>query len=74
MRFWVLIDGAYVGASVRGQSLHYHYHPRGTDDDALATYVTHAVEIDNVVRRRVAAGSIEPVMLREPDLRVPTSA
>lgn len=70
VRFWVLIDEGYVGASVRAQSLHYRYHSRSTDDEPMATYVAHSVEIDNAVRRRVAGGSIEPVMLRESDLPI----
>ena len=47
----------------------------GTNDiqggTALATYLANAAEIDAAVRRRVAAGSIEPVMLREHDLPLP---
>jgi hypothetical protein len=49
--------------------LHYRFNPGKQDDDALATYLANAAEIDAVVRRRVAAGSIEPVMLREHDLK-----
>jgi hypothetical protein len=35
----------------------------------ITTYAAHAAEIDAAVRRRVAAGSHEPVMLRDPDVR-----
>jgi len=70
VRFWVEIDGNFVGATVRKDSLRHRYHPQNLDDDPLATYLAHATDIDNAVRRRVAAGSIEPVMLREPDLPI----
>lgn len=69
VRFWVDIDGLAVGASVGKTALHYHFMPGKSDDQPLPTYLAHAAEIDAVVRRRVAAGSIEPVMLRESDLR-----
>ena len=70
VRFWVEIAGLPVGASVGKEALHYCYRPGRSDDEPLATYLAHAAEIETVVRRRVAAGSIEPVMLRESDLRV----
>jgi len=34
----------------------------------VAIYAAHRVEIDAAVRRRIARGSIEPVMLREADV------
>jgi hypothetical protein len=49
--------------------LHYRYRSTATDDEALDTYALHAQDIDDAVRRRVAQGSTEPVMLREFDLR-----
>ncbi len=70
VRFWVDVGGTFIGATVRKDSLRHRYHPGNLDDEPLATYLAHAAEIDDAVRRRVAAGSIEPVMLREPDLRV----
>lgn len=69
VRFWVEVAGLPVGASVGKAALHYRFNPGKQDDDALATYLANAAEIDAVVRRRVAAGSIEPVMLREHDLK-----
>jgi hypothetical protein len=69
VRFWVEVAGLPVGASVGKAALHYRFHPGRQDDDALATYLANAAEIDAVVRRRVAGGSIEPVMLREHDLK-----
>ena len=37
--------------------------------NALTTYMAHRVAIDAAVRRRIDQGSIEPVMLREADLK-----
>jgi hypothetical protein len=68
VRFWVQVDDTLVGARIGKATLHYRYHARMTDDDPLATYLQHAAEIDAAVRRRVADGSRDPVMLRDPDL------
>ncbi len=69
VRFWVLVDGEHVGASIGSTALHYRYRPEAHGEDPLETYATYASDIDAAVRRRVASGSIEPVMLREFDLR-----
>jgi hypothetical protein len=69
VRFWVLVDGQFVGSSIRREILHYRYHPTQTDDDPMVTYAANVAELHVAVRRRVAKGSIEPVMLRELDLR-----
>ncbi len=74
VRFWVVINGSPVGATVSKAALHYHFMPGRTDDQPLATYHAHAADLEAAVRRRVAAGSIEPVMLREADLRPPAGA
>ncbi|GCL61477.1 DUF1488 family protein [Pseudaquabacterium pictum] len=72
VRFWVMVDGNAVGASVSRQTLHHRFMPGRTDDDQpLATYTAHADLLHDAVRRRVATGSIEPVMLREHDLPQP---
>jgi hypothetical protein len=71
VRFWVLIGEEFIGASVGKETLHYRYRSTATDDEALDTYALHAQDIDDAVRRRVAQGSTEPVMLREFDLREP---
>lgn len=71
VRFWVQIDEQLIGASITRQTLHYRFRPLERDDDPVETYKAHATEIDAAVRRRVAKGSIEPVMLREYDLREP---
>lgn len=73
VRFWVRNDaGEFVGASVRKETLKYRYDLAiGGGADALKAYQAHREEIDAAVRRRIARGSIEPVMLREPDLAAP---
>ncbi len=69
VRFWVLTDsGSYVGATISKQTLHFRFRADLSGSDALATYTAHREEIDAAVRRRVARGSIEPVMLRESDV------
>ncbi len=72
VRFWVLADaGQQVGASISNQTLHYSFGAELSGADALATYTANRDVIDAAVRRRVAAGSIEPVMLRERDVPTP---
>ena len=68
VHFWVPIDGALVGASIRKETLHYCYRSTAVDDQPLETYQLHAQEIDAAVRRRVSSGSVEPVMVRDLDL------
>jgi len=69
VRFSVLIDGQPVGGSISEATLHYRFRPTAVAEDPLETYSAHAHEIHDAVRRRVAEGSLEPVMLREYDLR-----
>ncbi len=69
VRFWVEVDGLPIGASVGAAALHYRFEPGRQGDDAMTTYLAHSDEIHAAVRRRVALGSIEPVMLREHDLK-----
>lgn len=71
VRFWVLIDGKEVAASISRQTLHYHYCPQSRGEDHLATYNANAAQIDAVVRRRIAQGALEPVIVRDNDLRQP---
>jgi hypothetical protein len=69
VRFWVRVEGgSLVGATIGKSTLHYSLNADISGADALATYVAHQKLIDAAVRRRVAGGSIEPVMLREHDL------
>jgi hypothetical protein len=69
LRFWVAApDGAgWVGAIVRPALLHHRFQGDMGGSDALAVYQKHRPEIDAAVLRRIALGSIEPVMLREAD-------
>jgi hypothetical protein len=69
VRFWVRVDEQFVGASIGKEVLHYRYRPNVSDDDPLATYTQNAAEIDAAVRKRVAKGSREPVMLQDSDVR-----
>ena len=73
VRFWVLVNDVFIGASIGKETLHYRYKPNASDDDALTTYTQNSAEIDAAVRRRVATGSREPVMLRDPDVRAAPS-
>lgn len=70
VRFWVVVDGKPFGASVGREALHQRYRPTTLGDDPLETYTANAPDIEAAVRRRIAQGSREPVMLREYDLRV----
>jgi hypothetical protein len=70
VRFWVQVNGQFVGASIRREILHYRYHAAQTGDDPMVTYAANLTEIHDAVRRRVAKGSIEPVMLRDADIRI----
>jgi hypothetical protein len=69
VRFWVPIAGIAVGASVSRDTLHYRYAPQATGEDPLVTFRANLAGLEQAVRRRVAKGSIEPVMIREFDLR-----
>ncbi len=62
--------GIPMGAMLRKQVLHFRFGAALSGDDALKTYQHHRTEIDAAVLRRVAAGSIEPVLLREADFGV----
>ncbi len=69
VRFWVLIDGALIGASVGREALHHRFRPTTQGDDPVETFRANLADIEAAVRRRAAQGSREPVMLREYDLR-----
>lgn len=69
VRFWVLVDTTWIGAMISRRSLHHRFQPQAVDEDPMQTYLTFERDIHAAVRRRVAAGSLEPVMLREHDLR-----
>ena len=69
VRFSVQIDDQSVGASITQSTLHYRFRPTAVNEDPLDTYAANIKQIEDAVRRRVAEGSIEPVMVREFDLR-----
>jgi hypothetical protein len=70
VRFWVrTAEGSWVGAIARKQVLRFRFGAMDSGEDALKVYQDHRHEIDAAVLRRVAAGSIEPVILREADFK-----
>jgi hypothetical protein len=69
VRFWVPVNGGFIGASISRETLHHRFRPGAQGDDPMETFTTYRREITAAVERRVAQGSIEPVMLREYDLR-----
>ena len=69
VRFWVLVGAAWVGATISRRTLHHGFRPQATDEDPMETFRTFELDIHAAVRRRVTAGSLEPVMVREYDLR-----
>jgi len=72
VRFWVDSgEGPSIGASITKETLHYRFRGELSGANAVATYTAHRSEIDDAVKRRIAQGSIEPVMLREADVAAP---
>ncbi|MDE2371175.1 MAG: hypothetical protein KGN16_19560 [Burkholderiales bacterium] len=72
LRFWVLTPNReWVGASLAKAVLHYRFGGKFDGSDAAVVYAAHRSVIEAAVLKRVAAGSREPVMLREHDLPVP---
>jgi hypothetical protein len=69
VRFWVKVEHGWMGATVSRRTLHHRFRPGARDDDPLETHRSHLDELEAAVRKRVAGGSIEPVMIREFDLR-----
>jgi hypothetical protein len=74
VRFWVLVGDVSVGASVSKDALHFRFAPLSVGEDPLSTFRANLPCLEDAVRRRVASGSIEPVMLREADLRTVAEA
>jgi hypothetical protein len=73
VRFWVTVDEKMIGASVGQLALHHCFRPTAQGDDPVDTFRSHLADIEAAVRRRVAQGALEPVMLREFDLRTPSA-
>jgi hypothetical protein len=69
VRFWVVIGENVLGATIGRLALHHHYRSKMQGDHPLDTFQANRAEIEAAVRRRYAQGSLEPVMLREYDLR-----
>ncbi len=69
IRFWVPVGDTLVGASVSPLALHYSYPPQTPGEDAMETFRHNLPHLEAVVRKRLASGAREPVMLREHDLR-----
>ena len=74
VRFWVQVDGRLVCAMVSDTSLRCCLAPAEPRKAALAIFGEHLAELDEMVRRRVAAGSVEPVMLQDSDFPIDASA
>jgi hypothetical protein len=70
VRFWVLVQEASIGVAISRETLHYRFRPEATNEDPLETYKSFADLIATAVERRVAKGSIAPILLREFDLKV----
>lgn len=69
LRFWVARpDQPPIGAIVSASVLHYRFKGNLDGSDAALIYAANRHVIDEAVVRRAAAGSREPVMLRENDL------
>lgn len=69
VRFWVLTgQGSFIGATIGRETLHYLFEDERSRAEPVALYLKHHRVIDEAVLRRCAAGSLEPVMLREADL------
>src|SRR5690349_13706135 len=69
VRFWLLVEGRLKAASVSRIALHHRYRPNAHDEDPCETFRQYAHEIEAAARRRFSEGALEPVMLREYDLR-----
>jgi len=68
VRFWVrTAGGGSMGAIARKEVLHFRFQEVASGVDALQTYLENQAEIHAAVLRRIAAGSLEPVILRESD-------
>lgn len=65
---WVRTAAGFpMGAMLRKEVLHFRFGADISGVDAMTTYQHHRTEIEAAVLRRIAAGSIEPVLLRESD-------
>jgi hypothetical protein len=70
VRFWVPVDGTSVCALVSGATLRCCFAPADPGRTVLAIFGAHLAELDEMVRRKVAAGFLEPVMLHDSDFPI----
>jgi hypothetical protein len=71
LRFWVELPGRPpMGAIIGRRVLQQCFQGREDGSDALSVYAQNRRTIHAAVARRAAAGSLEPVMLREFDMRL----
>jgi hypothetical protein len=68
VRFWVDFDGRLMGATVGREALRRRYRPAANDEHPVQTFGENRADIEAAVRTRVAAGSLEPILLSEDDL------
>jgi hypothetical protein len=69
VRFCILVSGSPLRVSIGTTALHYRFRPTATGEDPLETFRANEREIEAAVLRRLAGGSLEPVILREFDIR-----
>lgn len=70
VRFWVPVNGIAVCAVVEETTLRCCFAPPQPRESALSLVGTHQKELDDIVRRKIAAGAVEPVMLHDSDFPV----
>jgi hypothetical protein len=67
VRFWVPVNGTSVCAMVSDATLRCCFAPAQPGRTALSIFGAHLAELDEMVRRKIAAGFLEPVMLHDSD-------
>ena len=70
VRFWVPVNGTSVCAVVDEATLRCCFVPPQPRESALSLVRRHQLELDDIVRRKVADGFLEPVMLHDSDFPI----
>ena len=70
VRFWVPVNGISVCAIVDEATLRCCFVPPQPRESALSLVRKHQLELDDIVRRKVADGFLEPVMLHDSDFPI----
>ena len=70
VRFWVPVNGIPVCAIVDEATLRCCFVPPQPRESALSLVRLHQRELDDIVRRKVADGFLEPVMLHDSDFPI----